>query len=161
MDSIIERNRLRRLPNWRRIRRIQIEVVILAVVLAMAAEAIKLGATRNALITHHDEAARNLEWLARELMESYAEIPSNSPIPPPDLLNKPTAKNLKRGQAYRRLARWYRWQAWRYRLPLFTSVSKYKNLTEVEIDTREFIEHLGRMERIERELNADEEVPSR
>jgi len=76
------------------------------------------------------------------------------------LINKgPSAKNLKRAETYRRLARWYRWQAWRYRLPLFISVSKYKNVGPIEIDTQEFIKKLGYMERIERELNGRETGP--
>jgi hypothetical protein len=54
---------------------------------------------------------------------------------------------------------WYRLQAWRYRLPLFTSVSKYKNLNPVEIDIHEWIKLLGHMERIERVLSEEEARP--
>ena len=160
MDAILERKRSRWLPRFRSLRRIQVEVAILAIVLAMGIEAFRLGPIREALISHHEEAAKQLEWLARGHERSEAEISTDAPESP-DLPKRPTAKDLKRAQAYRGLARWYRWQAWRYRLPLFTSVSRYRNLGAGEIDTREFIKQLGYMEQIERKLSAEEGDSSR
>jgi hypothetical protein len=160
MDPIIERKRLGWLPGWRRIRRIQIEVAILAVLLAMGVEVLRLGSIRDALISHHNGAADDLDRLASKY-DGSAEASPAEPValpssPAPDVWKMRLSDRQRRAQTYRRLARWYRWQSWRYRLPLFTSVAKYQGLSEEEIDTREWIKKLGYLERIEQELRSQE-----
>lgn len=155
LDPSVSRQRC-----WRGLRRIQIEIAVLAIVLAMGVDAVRLGPIRGTLIKHHDEAADDLERVAAWLDASLIDRLIDRPIEPDsDRRESPSVKDRERARAYRRLARWYRWQAWRYRLPLFTSVSRYKGLDPQEIDTREWIKKLGYLERIERQLSAEESSP--
>ena len=134
---------------WRSLGRFQLALAILALVMAMGFEAIRLGPIRETLIRHHDEAAFQLESVASHLEKLCRPCSTDQ-----------FESNRKRAQAYRKLARWYRWQAWRYRLPLMTSGEQYRGLNSAEIDTNEWIKKLKYMERIERSLGPSEKARS-
>ncbi len=131
--------------------RLQFEIAILAVFLAVGSEALRLGETRDALIEAHDQAADRLRSSAADLdPANYAD--SGSRPFPPDETRMIEEKARNRAKAFRRLAGWHRWQAWRYRFPLFSDASKYQGMTSLDIDMSIWMTELGAREKIERRL---------